>query len=184
MLRSIQDLQTLQADGRPGRSTFNQKPGEFTPDQTVAVMTHNQMKIDRTVSRILEMFDWYYTSRLVAVAGHFKCWVGADNPGERWLWVLLDFANHNICFDIKQLVEVLHCNLQMSIHQGLTEAQANILKAIAGFIDHFHISDNSVCSSTCSAGPHVCQTCWYILSWLLSDEAPHLQDLSPSSRDV
>ena len=40
---------------------------------------------------------------------------------------------------MKQLVEVLHCNLQVAIHQGLTEAQTNILEAIAGFIDHFHI---------------------------------------------
>ena len=27
----------------------------------------------------------------------------------------------------------------MAIHQGLTEAQANILEAIAGFVNHFHI---------------------------------------------
>ena len=53
--------------------------------------------------------------------------------------MLLDFTYHNICFDIKQLVKVLHCDLQVAIHQGLTEAQANFLKAIAGFINHFHI---------------------------------------------
>ena len=53
--------------------------------------------------------------------------------------MLLDFAHCNIYFNIKQLVEVLRCNLQVAIHRGLTEAQANILKVIAGFIDHFHI---------------------------------------------
>ena len=47
-------------------------------------MTQNQLKIDRTVARILEMFDWYSTLRLVAVIGHFECQVGADNSGERW----------------------------------------------------------------------------------------------------
>ena len=60
------------------------KPGEFTPDQIIAVMAQNQLKIDRTVARILKMFDWYSTLRLVAVIGHFKCQVGADNSGERW----------------------------------------------------------------------------------------------------
>ena len=35
------------------------KPGESTPDQIVAVMTQNRLKIDRIVARILEMFDWH-----------------------------------------------------------------------------------------------------------------------------
>ena len=48
------------------------KPGEFTPDQVAAVMTQNQLKIDRTVARILKMFDWYPTLRLVAVVSCFK----------------------------------------------------------------------------------------------------------------
>ena len=52
------------------------KPGKFTPNQIIAVMTQNQMKIERTMARILKM--------LVAVVGHFECQVGADNPGERW----------------------------------------------------------------------------------------------------
>ena len=60
------------------------KPGEFTPDQIVALITQNQLKIDRSVAKILEMFDWYSTSRFAAVVDHFKCQVGADNPGERW----------------------------------------------------------------------------------------------------
>ena len=49
------------------------KPGEFTSDQIVADMAWNQLKIDAAMSRILKMFDWYSTSRLVAVVGHFKC---------------------------------------------------------------------------------------------------------------
>ena len=60
------------------------KPDKFPPDQIVALITHNQLKIDRTMARILKMFDWYSTLRLVAVVGHFKHQVGADNPGERW----------------------------------------------------------------------------------------------------
>ena len=92
------------------------KPGKFTPDQIIAIMTQNQLKIDRTMARILEMFDWYSTLRLVAVVCCFECQVGADNPGERWQQVLLDFAYHSFCFDIKQLVKVLHCNLQVAIH--------------------------------------------------------------------
>ena len=115
------------------------KPGEFTPDQIVAVMTQSQLKIDRTVARILEMFDCYSTLRLVAVIGHFKCRVGADNSGERWRRALLDFSYHNICFDLKQLIEVLRCDLQMTIHQRLVEVQADILEVIANFVDNFHI---------------------------------------------
>ena len=47
-------------------------------------MTQNWMKVDRTMARILEMFDWYSTSRMATVIGHFECRLGADNPGERW----------------------------------------------------------------------------------------------------
>ena len=48
------------------------KPGEFTPDQIVIEIARNRLKIDRTVARILEMFDWYFTFRLIAVIRHFK----------------------------------------------------------------------------------------------------------------
>ena len=51
----------------------------------------------------------------------------------------MDFSYCNICFDLKQLIKVLHCDLQVTIHQGLVEAQADILKAIASFIDNSHI---------------------------------------------
>ena len=87
------------------------KPGEFTPDQIVAEFTWNRVKIDKTVARILETFDWYFTSRLIAVIGQFKKWVGTDNPWERWRRALLDFAYQNIGFDLKQLIRVLHCDL-------------------------------------------------------------------------
>ena len=71
--------------------------------------------------------------------GCFKCRVGTDNSGERWRQALLDFSYCNVCFDLKQLIKALHCNLQVTIHQRLVEAQADILKVIASFIDHFHI---------------------------------------------
>ena len=76
------------SDPPSGWSTWEEylqsKPGEFTPDQIVAEMAQNQLKIDRAVARILEMFDWYSTSTLVAVLGHFKRQLRADNPGKRW----------------------------------------------------------------------------------------------------
>ena len=114
------------------------KPGEFTPDQIVAEMAQNQMKINRAMARILEMFDWYSTSRLAAVIGHFEHQLGADNLGERWRQALLDFFYHNVCFNLKQLIEILHCDLQVTIHEGLVEVQADILEAIANFVDNFH----------------------------------------------
>ena len=94
------------------------------------------MKIDRTVARILEMFDWNFTSRLIAVIGQFKKRVGTDNPGKRWRGALLDFAYRNVGFDLKQL----HCDLQVAIHQGLVKVQDDILKAIANFTNNFHIT--------------------------------------------
>ena len=62
------------------------------------------MKIDKTMARILKTFDWYFTSRLIAVIGPFKKCAGMDNPGKRWWWVLLDFTYQNIGFDLKQLI--------------------------------------------------------------------------------
>ena len=88
------------------------------------------------MAKILEMFDWYSTLRLVAVFGHFNHQLGADNLGERWKRALLDFSSGTLA---SKFIEVLHCDLQVTIHQGLVEAQADILEAIASFIDHFHI---------------------------------------------
>ena len=51
----------------------------------------------------------------------------------------MDFSYCNVCFDLKKLIEVLLCDLQVTIHEGLVEVQADILEAIANFVDNFHI---------------------------------------------
>ena len=51
----------------------------------------------------------------------------------------MDFAYHNLCFNLKQLIEVLRCDLQVTIHERLVEVQADILETIANFVDNFHI---------------------------------------------
>ena len=49
----------------------------------------------------------------------------------------MDFAYQNVTFDINQLVEILHCDLQVTIHEGLLETQMDLLEAIGGFINQF-----------------------------------------------
>ena len=66
--------------------------------------------------------------------------MGTDNPGERGRQALLDFAYCNIGFNLKQLIKVLHCDLQVAIHEGLVEVQDDILEAIANCTDNFHIT--------------------------------------------
>ena len=44
-----------------------------------------------------------------------------------------------LLFNLKQLIEVLCCDLQVTIHKGLVKVQADILKAIANFVNNFHI---------------------------------------------
>ena len=66
--------------------------------------------------------------------------MGIDNPGERWRQALLDFAHHNVGFDLKQLIKVLCCDLQVAIHEGLVKVQDDILEAFAIFTDNFHIT--------------------------------------------
>ena len=80
------------SDWKAWEEYLESKPGEFTPDQVVAEITRNRVKIDKTVARILKTFDWYFTSRLIAVIGWFEKQVGTDNPGERWRQALLDFS--------------------------------------------------------------------------------------------
>ena len=63
---------------------------------------------------------------------------------------MLDFAYHNIGFNLKQLIKVLCCDLQVTIHEGLVEVQDDILEAIANFIDNFHIVVTTL------SAPHVC----------------------------
>ena len=62
----------------------------------------------------------------------------------------MDFSYRNICFDLKQLIKVLCCDLQVTIHKGLVEVQADILKAIANFVDNFHIDVTTL------SAPQVC----------------------------
>ena len=66
--------------------------------------------------------------------------MGTDNSGERCRQALLDFTYRNVGFDLKQLIEVLHCDLQVTIHEGLIEVQDDILEAIANFTNNFHIT--------------------------------------------
>ena len=49
----------------------------------------------------------------------------------------MDFTYQNVTFDMKQLVEVLQCDLQVTINEGLMETQMELLEAIGGFVDHF-----------------------------------------------
>ena len=72
--------------------------------------------------------------------GQFEKQVGMDNPGERWRQALLDFAYQNVGIDLKQLIGVFHCDLQVAIHEGLVKVQDDILEAIANFTDNFHIT--------------------------------------------
>ena len=51
----------------------------------------------------------------------------------------MDIAYRNITYDMKQLVEVLRCDLQVTIQEGLMETQTELLESIAGFIDHFQV---------------------------------------------
>ena len=115
------------------------KPGELIPDQIIEVVAQNQQKINRSVARILEMFDWYSSSRIVSIIGRFDCRIGSDTPGERWKRVLMDFAFCNITFDMKQLIEVLSCDLQVTTQEGLMETQTELLETVASFVDHFQM---------------------------------------------
>ena len=115
------------------------KPGELTPDQIIRVVAQNQWKINRSVARILEMFDWYSSSRMVSIIGHFDCRVRSDTPDERWRRALMDFAFHNITFDMKQLIEVLRCDLLVAIQEGLMETQTELLETVVCFVDHFQM---------------------------------------------
>ena len=49
----------------------------------------------------------------------------------------MDFAYRNVTYDVKQLVKVLHCDLQVTIHEGLMETQTELLETVGSFVDHF-----------------------------------------------
>ena len=131
------------------------RPGELTPNQIIGVVTQNQCKINRSIARILELIDWYSSSRMVSIIGHFDHHVGSEakgGEGQRWRRALMDFAYGNITFDMKQLVEVLRCDLQVTIQEGLMETQTELLETIAGFTDHFQTNDHSLSSpDACTA---------------------------------
>ena len=129
MLRLIQDPLILQVTERCGRNTSNQS-------QENSHLT----RLSQKSPRILETFNWYFTSRLIAVIGQFEKHVGTDNPGKRWKQALLDFAYQNVGFNLKQLIRVLRYDLQVAIHEGLVKVQDDLLEAIANFTDNFHIT--------------------------------------------
>ena len=79
---------------------------------------------------------------MVSTIGCFDRHVGSEakgGEGQRWRRVLMDFAFRNVTFDMKQLVEVLRCDLQEAIQDGLMETQTELLETMAGFIDHFQM---------------------------------------------
>ena len=72
----------------------------------------------------------------------------------------MDFSYCSVCFDLKQLIEVLRCSFQVTIHEGLVEVQADILKAIANFIDNFHIEVTTLSAPQVHALlDHMCARC-------------------------
>ena len=116
------------------------KPGALTLDQVTGVITQHHRKINQSVAPILELFDWYTSARMLAVIGHFDHRVGSaaqGSEGQRWCQALMGFAYRNVTHDVKQLVEVLHCDLQVAIHKGLMETQRELLETVGSFVDHF-----------------------------------------------
>ena len=49
------------------------KPEELTPDQVTGDISQHQWKINRSVAQILELFDWYSSSRMLSIIGCFDC---------------------------------------------------------------------------------------------------------------
>ena len=70
--------------------------------------------------------------------------------------MLLDFSYQNVCFNLKQLIRVLCCDLQVAIHEGLIEVQDDLLKAIA----NFHITITMLSApKVCALLDHMCARC-------------------------
>ena len=92
------------------------------------------------MAQILELFDWYSSTRMLLIIGHFNHQVeliAQGGEGQRWWQALMDFTYQNVTFDMKQLVEVLQCDLQAAINEGLMETQMELLETIGSFVDHF-----------------------------------------------
>ena len=47
------------------------KPGELTPGQVMGVISQHRWKINRSVARILELFNWYSSARMLSIIGCF-----------------------------------------------------------------------------------------------------------------
>ena len=92
------------------------------------------------MAQILELFNWYSSARMLSIIGHFDRCVGSvaqGGEGQRWQQALMDFTYRNITFDMKQLVEVLRCELQVTMNEGLMETQMELLETISSFVGHF-----------------------------------------------
>ena len=116
------------------------KPRELTPGQVMGVISQHRWKINRSVARILELFDWYSSTRMLSIIGRFNNQVGSvaqGGEGQRWWQALMYFTYQNVTFDMKQLVEVLQCDLQVTINDRLMETQMELLETIGSFVDHF-----------------------------------------------
>ena len=69
------------------------KPGELTPDQILGSGCSESMQNNRSIARILEFFDWYSSSRMVSIIGHFDHCVGSEakgGEGQRWRRALIN----------------------------------------------------------------------------------------------
>ena len=63
------------------------KPGELTPGQVTGVISQHRWKINRSVARILELFDWYSSTRMLSIIGHFDhqvALVAQGREGQKW----------------------------------------------------------------------------------------------------
>ena len=68
----------------------------------------------------------------------------------------MDFAYQNVTFDMKQLMEVLRCDLQVTINEGIVETQIELLKTIGSFVDHFQSEMTTLSPPKCMLSSTTC----------------------------
>ena len=69
----------------------------------------------------------------------------------------MDFVHCNITFNMKQLIEVLRCYLQVTIQEGFMEAQTALLKTVASFVNHFQMEMVTISPpQICALLDHLC----------------------------